>query len=158
MTLLKSTLIMVLLTMTQLAIAQTPVEIMKDFYKVADARPFNGDKLKAFYSEDYTDHDNHSGQPSSSEAAIELFEMLASAAPDSVHEISFIEPVGKDKALVRWKFKGTQTGPLFGIPASNNTFDIAGMELWHIKDGKIVGIWHVEELMQLVEQISPSDK
>ena len=138
--------------------AQSPVDFMAEFYKVADARPFDGEKLRAFYSENYTDHDNHSGQPSSREDAIELFAMLASAAPDSVHDITFIEPVGSDKALVRWKFKGTQTGPLFGMPASGKPFNISGMELWEIKEGKIVGIWHVEELMQLVEQITPSEK
>lgn len=154
MKLFKSTLVMVLLTMTPLAQAQTPVETMKAFYQVADARPFNREKLRQFYSENYIDHDDHSNKPSSSEDALALFEMLASAAPDSIHEISFIEPVGKDKALVRWRFKGTQTGPLFGIPASHNQFDIAGMELWHINEGKIIGIWHVEELMQLMEQLS----
>lgn len=141
------------LSSMNIAVANDAVEQMKQFYKVADARPFDASKLKPFFSEKFTDHDASDAGHSSPEAVIGVFEALANAAPDSVHKITFIEPVSKNKALVRWKFVGSQTGELFGAPASGKKFDIAGMELWEFQNGKITGLWHVEELMKLFEQI-----
>lgn len=137
------------------AVANDAVEQMKQFYKVADARPFDAKALAPFFSKNFTDHDASDKSHNSPESVITVFTALANAAPNSAHNITFIEPVGDNKALVRWKFVGTQTGELFGAPASGNDFNIAGMELWEFQDGKISGLWHVEELMKLFEQIKP---
>lgn len=138
------------------AAANDAVEVMTRFYQVADARPFDAQKLASFYADSYIDHDSHSGKPASPQDAITTFTILAEGAPDSRHDITFIKPVDDNKALVRWRYKGTHTGNLFGMPGSDNAFDIAGMELWEVNDGKIIGLWHVEELMQLFEQIAPA--
>lgn len=134
--------------------ANEAVKVMTEFYKTADARPFDPKALAKFYSDKHVNHDPRPNQQGTDkEDSIGLFTSLAVGAPDSRHEITFIEAVGEKKALVRWKFKGTHTGDMLGIPATGKTFDIAGMELWEIKDGKIVGIWHVEEIAKLLQQL-----
>ncbi len=136
------------------ALAADPAKFMADFYKVADSRPFNAAALAKHFSDDFVDHDpGHGSQSSDKDAAVGLYASLAEGAPDSRHEITFIEKVGTDKALVRWRFKGTHTGNLLGIPATGKSFDFAALELWEIKDGKIVGLWHVEEIAKMLEQL-----
>lgn len=139
--------------------AETPADTMKAFYKVADARPFDQKALAAFFADHFTDHDSQPGSASHSAAeVVGLFGMLLDASEDGVHNITFIEPVGKDKALVRWKYQGTHTGNMFGMPASGRKFDIAGMELWEFdKNGKINGLWHVEEIQKMIGQLMPAE-
>jgi steroid delta-isomerase-like uncharacterized protein len=134
--------------------ADDATKFMTEFYKIADARPFDASALSAQYADDFVDHDFHGpADQSHKQASIELFTSLATGAPDSRHEISFIESVGENKALVRWRFKGTHTGEMLGIPATNKSFDIAALELWEIKNGKIVGLHHVEEIANLLQQL-----
>jgi steroid delta-isomerase-like uncharacterized protein len=58
-----------------------------------------------------------------------------------------------DKAVIRWHMTGTHTGNLFGIPATGNQVDIAGMSIVDVKDGKIVEDWVSEDTMGLMQQI-----
>ncbi|MBN3562887.1 ester cyclase [Aliamphritea spongicola] len=129
---------------------------MQTFYQVADSRPLDQNKLAGFFADNFTDHDPQPGHAASSGEKMAMFYgLLLAASEDAVHEITFIEPVGPNKALVRWKWKGTHTGDLFGVPASGNRFDIAGMELWEFDDaGKITGLWHVEDLSKLFAQVA----
>ncbi|MEP7165458.1 MAG: ester cyclase [Ferruginibacter sp.] len=42
-----------------------------------------------------------------------------------------------DKLVKYWNFKGTHTGPFFGIPATGKTVSLDGTTLVRMKDGKI---------------------
>ncbi|WP_054785628.1 ester cyclase [Pseudovibrio denitrificans] len=135
----------------------TPVDAMAAFYEVADARPFDREAFVSFFSETHTNHDPRPGQTneSSGDIVADFYKSLQDGSSDGRHEITFIEPVGESKALVRWRYVGTHDGPLFGIPASGNEFDAAGMELWEFdENGKINGLWHVEEIATLLRQIT----
>jgi predicted ester cyclase len=48
----------------------------------------------------------------------------------------------------------THTGDAYGFPASGNPVDIDGQDIMRIVDGKIIEIYHVEELLKLTQQIS----
>lgn len=137
---------------------ESPVELMSEFYQIADARPVDSKKLASYFSESFVDHDAQHSDPKQSDAehVVGFFAALGQGAPNSVHNIEFIHPVGDNKALVRWRYVGKHTDELLGMPATNNSFDIAGMELWEFKNGKITGLWHVEELLTFMEQLSPS--
>lgn len=136
--------------------AQTAVEQLKAFYKHADARPYDASKIEPFLSEDFIDHDPSPGSASGRDYVLGVFEQLASGAPDSKHIIEFIEPIGDNKALIRWQFVGTHTGTMFGLPASRNKIDISGFELWEYNDeGQAIGLWHIEELATMFQQLAP---
>lgn len=42
-----------------------------------------------------------------------------------------------DKLVKYWEFKGTHSGPFFGIPATNKTVDVIGCTIATIVNGKI---------------------
>ncbi|WP_282077342.1 ester cyclase [Epibacterium ulvae] len=141
-------------TFASAVFANDAVETMAAFYEIADARPFDGEKLSTFISHDFFDHTNNI-KPQQGPAG-GIFQMLADGAPDSHHEIEMIEPVGDDKALIIWRYVGTNTDGLFGVPAKTpaNAFSIPGMELWEVKEGKITGLWHVEDILGLMNQLN----
>jgi predicted ester cyclase len=58
-------------------------------------------------------------------------------------------------AMVYWTFEGTNSGTLFGAPASGNEVSINGVDIFRVADGQFVEQWHVEELMSLFQQIAP---
>jgi steroid delta-isomerase-like uncharacterized protein len=137
------------------ALAQPPADAMAEFYRLADARPVDTKALESFFAAQFVDHDPQPGAPAATGASVAGFYVaLATGSPDSKHVIDYIEPVGNNKALVRWQFVGTHTGDMLGFPASGNKIDISGMELWEFTDGKISGFWHVEELATMFQQLT----
>ncbi|MFA9205175.1 MAG: ester cyclase [Burkholderiaceae bacterium] len=42
-----------------------------------------------------------------------------------------------DRVVKYWQFKGTHTGPFFGIPATGKTVDVIGCTIAKVVDGKI---------------------
>lgn len=140
---------------TSTVFADTPVEVMTEFYQIADERPFDPTKFAPFFADQFTDYDPQpTGGLQSGEDVAGFFAALAAGSTDSKHEIDFILPVGEDKALVRWQYVGTHDGNMLGFPATGNNIDISGMELWEFTDGKISGLWHVEELATMFQQIT----
>lgn len=132
-------------------------QILKDYYQVADSRPFEPAKLKAFYTDDLVDHQAHDPNANPAEAAVGLFASLAEGAPDSVHELKIVEPAGEDLVVVHWDYRGTHTGEMLGIPATGKSFDFPGMEIYRIREGKIADIWHVEDLAGMARQLGLSE-
>lgn len=128
-------------------------EILKAYYQIADQRPFQPQQLGQFLADNVTDHNAHNKDGDAKASTLSTFQSLAIGAPDSKHDLIFVEDAGKDLVLVYWKFKGTHTGNLLGIPATHKPFNIAGMELYRIKDGKISDIWHVEDIAGLMQQL-----
>ena len=139
----------------QAAVANDTVKLMEDFYKVADARPFNFAYLSEFYGTDFVDHHPNPAIPSDAPTGV-LYQLLADGAPDSFHSIDMILPSGDDTAIVVWSYEGTNTDALFGIPAQNPAlpFAIAGIEVWKSEDGKLTEMWHVEDIAGLMAQLT----
>ena len=46
-----------------------------------------------------------------------------------------------DKVLIRWTNSGTNTGPLFGNPATGKPYIATGFDLFRISNGKIMELW-----------------
>jgi len=53
-------------------------------------------------------------------------------------EFTIIDVFGQgDKLVKHWRFKGTNSGEFFGMPATGNDVDVEGVTLVEMKDGKI---------------------
>ena len=131
------------------------VKTIRDFYEVADARPMSAEQVRSCFADDFVDHDAaHEG--AHVETAVQTYAALADGAPDSYHELVMVLPSGDDKAIVYWRYKGTNTDGLFGMPVGDTprAYDIAGIEIFTVRDGKIAEMWHVEEIHKLVEALS----
>jgi len=65
---------------------------------------------------------------------------VIAAVPDRkiVHDDIFAKG---DKVLIRWTNSGTNTGPLFGIPATGKPYVVTGFDLFRISNGKIMEMW-----------------
>jgi predicted ester cyclase len=48
---------------------------------------------------------------------------------------------GGDKVAVRFAHGGTHRGELIGVPPSNRTVTIRGIEIYRLSDGKIAEYW-----------------
>jgi predicted ester cyclase len=58
-----------------------------------------------------------------------------------------------DKVLTRWRFRGTNTSPLYGNSASGQEVSVSGFHVHRIVDGKIVEIWALGDFYSLLHQI-----
>lgn len=62
------------------------------------------------------------------------------AVPDArLTEDEWVE-VG-DRALLRWTWRGTNSGELLGIPPTNKSATTTGMHFFHLRDGRIAETW-----------------
>jgi predicted ester cyclase len=105
------------------------------------------------YSSDAVGHcGNLPDQTGYPECEKELVRQDQVAFPDG--EATVLDQIAEgDKVMTRWRFEGTQTGPLFGNPASGRRVSVTGFHVHRIIDGKIVEIWALGDFYSLLTQI-----
>jgi steroid delta-isomerase-like uncharacterized protein len=74
------------------------------------------------------------------------------AFPDGLAAIEDVIGEG-DMVLTRWRFTGTNTGPLYGNPPTGRTVSVAGMHLHRIVDGRIVAVWAHPDSLSFMSQL-----
>ena len=60
---------------------------------------------------------------------------------------------GEDKAAVRWTLRGTHEGEWLGIPPTGRRFEIPGMYMIRIQNGKIVEEWRNADRLAMLQQL-----
>ena len=135
--------------------AHGAVRLVRALYDAADARPMDAERVRACFADGFVDHDAAHGG-AYVDGVVETYAALAEGSPDSRHDLVMVLPSGEDRAVVYWRYRGTNTHGLFGIPAAAppRSFDIAGIEIFTVRDGKLVEMWHVEDIHGLVEALS----
>ncbi|MGZ0016389.1 ester cyclase [Yeosuana sp. AK3] len=69
-------------------------------------------------------------------------------------KFTIVEVFGQgDKLVKHWNFKGTNTGPFFGMPATGKTVDVDGATLVKMKDGKIAQEQDFMDNMVFLQQL-----
>lgn len=58
-----------------------------------------------------------------------------------------------DKVAVSWRFTGTQTGDIPGLPATNKTVSISGLTIYYFSAGKVIGHWQILDKLNLLAQL-----
>ena len=58
-----------------------------------------------------------------------------------------------DKVVVRFIGRGTHLGDLGSIPATGLETEAGAIEIFHIKDGKIVEVWEISDALGLMQQL-----
>jgi len=70
-------------------------------------------------------------------------------------KVEIVEQVAeKDLVTTRKKIKGTHTGDIFGISASNKEVEINVIEIVRLRDGKYVEHWGESNFDEVMKQIS----
>ena len=100
---------------------------------------------------DYVEHDPLPGQGDGLQGLRERVRMLK----DGLAVRFTIEDVieGGDKLVVRWTNSGTHVGEFLGIPATNKSFSVAGIDIYRLEGGKLAEHWHVIDQLALLQQL-----
>ncbi|MGY3211833.1 ester cyclase [Mucilaginibacter sp. HD30] len=117
------------------------------YHDLLNARNF--DKLNTVISEDYTGIRGEKGVNGFKESVISII----SGFPDMKWNIEDLLADG-DKVVVRWTWKGTNTQPFRGIPASNNPVNDNAIVIYQFNDeGKIIHAWLQGDRLGVLIQI-----
>lgn len=109
------------------------------------------DAIGDLVSPDYVEHDPLPGQGEGREGVLDRFSILVGAlAPHFTVEDVIAEG---DRVVVRWTNAGTHVGEFAGIPATGRTFQIAGIDIHRIEDGRLAEHWHVVDQLSMLGQL-----
>ena len=81
-----------------------------------------------------------------------LAEALLPGIPDMQLPIADLVAEG-EKVLARLSVKGTHAGDLMGVPATGKKIDIGVLDLFQIRDGKLIEHWALLDNLGLMRQI-----
>lgn len=126
-------------------------KLIKEYYKVLDNG--NAAQLNEILSADLKDHDLHDPTANPVENIKGLVGALDAGFKDSHHDLEIVKTIGKDELFVRWKMTGKHVGEFFGNPASGKELVFHGHDFFRFENGKIVEVWHVEDLLGMVMQM-----
>jgi steroid delta-isomerase-like uncharacterized protein len=100
---------------------------------------------------DYMEHDPLPGQGTGLDGLRDRVTMFLTAlSPHFTIEDVIAEG---EKVVVRWTNSGTHVGEFFGIPATGKSFQIAGIDIHRLQDGKMAEHWHVVDVFALLQQL-----
>jgi steroid delta-isomerase-like uncharacterized protein len=86
------------------------------------------------------------------DAGKQLAQALKAAFPDV--QISDHEAIVSGKSVaIRWTSDGTHQGEYFGVPPTGKPIYVAGIDLFHLRDGKIAEMWIEFDNLALMEQM-----
>lgn len=126
---------------------------MKTAYKALtqawnDGKP---DEFDKYMSADYKSHNAMPGYDGL-EGAKKMAKEIVAGYPDMKTTIEDIRVDG-DILMVRSRMVGTNTGPSMGMPATNKTMDVIGLEMSRWQNGKFVEGWFAMEEMKMLGQL-----
>lgn len=115
------------------------------------------DALDDLVAEDYLDHDPGlpPGLPPGRAGYKAMMAQLRAAFPDL--EVTIEDQVAEDDRVVtRYTMRGTHQGELWGIPASGNRFELQGINIDRVVDGRFCERWAAYDPGELMRQLGVS--
>lgn len=109
-----------------------------------------------FFAPDYVRHDP--GTPNGRQDRDEFVAMLSemrTAFPDMEVEIEEMVAEG-DFVVFRAVERGTHESEFMGIPPTGNSFEITGMAMHRIEDGKLAETWANWDMLGMLQQLGVS--
>lgn len=101
----------------------------------------------------------------SKQTALRLYELLNQGDVDPIGDLVTADYVEHDplpgqgevregdRVMVRWTNAGTHVGEFAGIPATGGTFQIAGIDVYRVEDGRLAEHWHVVDQLSMLGQL-----
>jgi len=131
----------------------SPAAMVRRIYEESNANPLD----MAFILDVYAPEFLHNGRETTATGWKQLAESIYSAFPDAQQEITDLSVEG-DRVWDRYVMRGTHTRDLRVrdrvISASGRPFEVWGMEVRRIKDGRIVELWSSDVMSQLLPQLA----
>jgi steroid delta-isomerase-like uncharacterized protein len=105
-----------------------------------------------YLTDDFTDHDPPMGHFLGREGMRQAAAAFRTAFPDWHSDLDFL--VEEDDLVVEtFTASGTQQGEIFGVPASGRTVSLHGINIWRVRDGRIVERWGRLDELGLMRQL-----
>lgn len=99
------------------------------------------------------DHQLPPEMPNGKEGAAAFFTMMFDSAPDMRFDILDIIISG-NKAAIRSRTTGTQTGPFMEMPATGKPFDVEGIDIVEVNDDlKVTEHWGIFDFAKMMQQV-----
>jgi steroid delta-isomerase-like uncharacterized protein len=105
-----------------------------------------------YLAADFVDHDPPMGGPANREGMRAAGAMFRAAFPDWHSDLGFLVEEG-DLVVETFTASGTQQGEIFGMPASGRTVNLPGINIWRVRDGRIVERWGRLDELGLMRQL-----
>jgi ketosteroid isomerase-like protein len=149
-------------TMTTLSTANTASEMVRSASSTALRVAFRelelydtGDVAGAdeVFAPDFVDHNPVPGAASAIEGMRTLIASVRDGFTGTQHRVLFHEELPNGWVVLQWQMTATHSGDAFGFAASGNPVDIKGIDIMRIVDGKITELYHVEEMLKLIQQL-----
>ena len=102
------------------------------------------------YTKDFVKHVDRRDSTLAEE--IEDARATRAASSDLVMTIDHMIAEG-DQVAILYTGRGTNTGPIFGMPASGKKFVVSGMTVYRFSNGKIAEEWTVYNAMEILRQL-----
>jgi steroid delta-isomerase-like uncharacterized protein len=110
------------------------------------------ESLGELVAEDVVDHEPFPGQSDGIEGVREFVEMMRSAFSDIKATMGPSLESG-DLASAHVTITGRHTGEFMGVPASDKSIEIEGIDIIRVEDGKCAEHWGVTDMLALMQQI-----
>lgn len=111
--------------------------------------------VRANYAPDIVDHMPVPGQAPGLDGMEQVVREFRTAMPDLRMTLHGTIVDGEDGCDF-WTLTGTNTGPLFGRPPTGARVEMSGIDMVRARDGQVVELWHVEEMLRLEAQLGGS--
>jgi steroid delta-isomerase-like uncharacterized protein len=113
----------------------------------------NLDLFEEMFAPDFVQYGAAPDQVSGVEDLKQFFVMLRSGFPDFQVTIEDLFAAEGDKVVLRFVFRGTHEGEFTGIAPTGKQVTMAGIDIFRIGEGKIVGLWNQEDVLGMMHQI-----
>jgi steroid delta-isomerase-like uncharacterized protein len=131
--------------------SQSASDIVRQFYETV----FQTGDIQAsehFMAEDFVDHAPWPGHPATRDGFKAGTAEMRAAFPDlSIKPVKIIEEDGKVAAVVR--ISGTHHGEFFGEKPTGRAFEVDGVDILQVKQGKLSEHWGVIDSDQIMAQL-----
>ena len=105
-------------------------------------------------SPDIVDHNPSPGQKLGLEGFKDSFKPYFATFQDLKVAVDADYIAQGDKVVVRHYFTGTQTGAFGEIKPTGRKVSAMAIDTWQVKNSKFVEVWHIEDLLSVVGQLS----
>ena len=134
----------------QAAVEEQNKALVKRHYEAVNSGDVEA--LREFFSSDYV-YNTPAGNDESLEHMIEKhLKLQMEAFSDRIFSVEDMLAKG-DKVVSRFTGRGTHVGEFYGIPPTGKKFEITGIEIWQVENGKIVESWDAHDSLSLFQQL-----
>ncbi len=108
--------------------------------------------VDTYLAEDFVNHDPPVGVTADREGMRAAGTLFRAACPDWHSDMDILVGEG-DLVVEHFTASGTHQGELFGVPPSDRTLSLPGINIWRLRDGRIVERWGRLDELGLMRQL-----